>query len=379
MARLVLTAQDFAFGPIGKLLYLAEVLKERKHKLIFVGFGTSLQLAKKFPFDEIHEIDTENPKSTLTLETVIFKSDAVISSMDIPSVIAAKKLKKVSVWVDCLFWFWPNIPEEVFDADLYIRERSLDDSVNEERYGTKIKNLQTVGPIMGRVEKHVRKNQALISFGGAQATYAYQVGRDTNYPFLMTDILSKQVNWTNFERVILATSEKVVKLLKTRFPSSLFDFTTLAHDKFLTEMSQSQILLTTPGLITAQGAFYSETPTIFIPPSNDSQYLQLEELRSLGLASASVGLVDYLPKLDLLHIPGKESTRLVLNQLRLLEKSPDIQTKIGIRINELIQTYNVWLNESVAKNKVYIDSLGGNGASLVTEKIMKLIDSKVSI
>lgn len=376
MKRLVLTAQDFCFGSIGPLLYLADLLKSNQYKLIFVGFGTSLQLAKRFPFDEIHELDTEDPRNTHNLETIISKSDAIISCTDIPSITAAKKFKKISVWVDILFWFWPDIPKELFDVDLYIREWAFDASVNEARFGTKITNLQTVGPIMGTVKKLVRKNQAIISFGGAQATHVYQVGKDTNYPFIMTDILSKQVDWSDFKRVILATSERVIEQLKTRFSNTPFDFITLAHDRFLTEMSQSEVVLITPGLITTQCAFYSETPVISLPPSNDSQYIQLEKLRNLGLAPASVGLSDFFPKLDLLHLPGNESTRLVMEQLRVLEKSPEAQVQIGSCINKLVQTRNSWSKDSVAKGKTYIDFLGGNGASLAVEKIIKLLSTK---
>lgn len=374
MKRLVFTAQDFAFGSIGPLLYLADLLKDKNYALIFVGFGTSLQLAKKFPFHEIYELDTEDPKNMPQLEKIISKSDAVISCTDIPSIVAGKKFKKITVWEDVLFWFWPTIPKELFNVDLYIRERAFDASVNEERYGTKIKNLLTVGPIVGSVKKITRKKQAMISFGGAQATHVYQVGKDTNYPFVMTEILSGQVNWSEFDKVFLTSSEHVIELLKARFPNIPFEFTTLAHDRFIAEMSQSQVILITPGLITAQCAFYSDTPVIFLPPSNDSQYLQLDELRKLGLAQASVHLNDFLPKLNLLHLPGVESTRLVMEQLRMLENSPDTRTKIGSRLNELVQSRDVWSKKSVTKASAYIDSLGGNGAQLAVEEIKKLID-----
>lgn len=374
MKRLVFTAQDFAFGSIGPLLYLADLLKDKNYVLIFVGFGTSLQLAKKFPFHKIYELDTEDPKNTPQLEKIISKSDAVISCTDIPSIVAGKKFKKITVWEDVLFWFWPTISEELFDIDLYVRERAFDASVNEARYGTKIKNLLTVGPIMGSKKKITRKKQAMISFGGAQATHVYQVGKDTNYPFVMTEILSKQVNWSEFDKVFLTSSEHVIELLKARFPNIPFELTTLAHDRFMTEMSQSQVILITPGLITTQCAFYSETPVIFLPPSNDSQYLQLDELRKLSLAPASVHLNDFFPKLNLLHLPGAESTQLVMEQLRMLENSPDIRIKIGSRLNELVQSRDVWSKESVPKAGAYIKSLGGNGAQLVAEEIKKLID-----
>jgi hypothetical protein len=139
-------------------------------------------------------------------------------------------------------------------------------------------------------------------------------------------------------------------------------------------MSQSQISLTTPGLITAQAAFYSQTPTIFIPASNDSQYLQLEQLRDLGLAPASVGLEDFMPRLNLLHIPVQESTRLMLLQLRELEKSPDIQLKIGKRINELVKNRDLWSKGSVDSGKRFIDTLGGNGVQSAADHIIRLLN-----
>lgn len=376
MARLLLTAENYAFGPIGKLLYVADLLKNRGHTLIFAGFGTSLQLAKNFPFDEIHEIDTDNPEFNSALEAVISKSDVLISSMDLSSVIVANHQRKMVVWLDCLFWFWDEIPEAVFGVNLYIKERSLNDAVNDKKYGAKIKNLVSVGPIIGTFKKLARKNQALISLGGGQATHYYKVGEDTNYPFIMADILLKHVDWSSFGKILFATSETIVTELKKRFPAVIFEFTTLAHNKFLEEMSQSQILLTTPGLITAQDAFYSETPIIFIPPSNDSQYLQLEQLRNLGLAPASVGLVDFLQKLNLFHIPVAKSTRLMLLQLRELEQSPEIQLKIGIRINELVKNREPWLKDSVKKGKKFIDSLGGNGTQSAADQIIQLLTSR---
>lgn len=376
MARLLLTAENYAFGPIGKLLYVADLLRNKGHTLIFAGFGTCLQLAKKFPFDEIHEIDTDNSESNSALQIVISQSDALISSMDLSSVIIANRQKKIIVWLDCLFWFWDEIPEAVFGVDLYIKERSLNDAVNDKKYGAKIKNLVSVGPIIGTFKKLARKNQALISLGGGQATHYYKVGEDTNYPFVIADILLKHVDWSSFEKILFATSETIVTELRKRFPATIFDFTTLAHDKFLEKMAQSQILLTTPGLITAQAAFYSDTPTIFIPPSNDSQYLQLEQLRDLDLAPASIGLADFMPKLNLFHIPVEESTKLILLQLRKLEQSPEIQSKIGTRINELIKNRQRWSQNSVNRGKKFIKSLGGNGAQSAANQIIQLLDSR---
>jgi len=300
----------------------------------------------------------------------------LISSMDVPSVIVAKRFKKPVVWIDCLFWFWDNIPEIVFDVDLYIRERSLEDSVNKARFGPKIKNLCSVGPIIGEIKHKRRRSQALISFGGGEAPYWYKVGTDTNYPFVITHVLSSYVDWSHFERALLATNERIVIELEKKFPKTPFKFTTFPHDKFLEEISQSEVILITPGLITAEAAFYSETPTIFLPASNNSQYLQLEEFRRLGLATASVHLADFMSKLNLKGMPIRKSTQVMLQQLREFELSPEVQIKVGTKINELVKDRKKWSGNFVRKGNDFITSLGGNGVEVAANSITQLLKDK---
>lgn len=376
MTKLLLTAENFAFGPIAKLLFVADLLLRYKHYLVFAGFGTSLQLAKNFPFDEIHEIDTDNPDSNKELENIISKMDMVISSMDLNSVIVAKRLKKPVVWIDCLFWFWESIFKPVLDVDLYVREVSMEDSSNEIKFGHKIKNLFNVGPILGKMKKTKRLRQALVSYGGGEATHWYKVGRDTNYPYLLTKILSECVDWSYFDQVIVATGEHIVKELKKKFSDASFKFMCLPHDRFIKELLQSEILLTTAGLVTTELAFEAETPVLFLPSSNNSHYILLDELRERELAPASVDLPDYMNKLELRYKQEAESIAEVMKQLREFEKSKDIQNDVGEKINELLQNRNKWVSDSVIKGKEFMISLGGNGAKTVADKIKQIIKEK---
>lgn len=373
MARLILTAENFAFGPISKLLFVADLFLKRGYHMEFAGFGTSLQLAKHFPFDVIHEIDTDNPDSEEKLEAIIAKADMLISSMDLPSVVVAKRLKIPVVWIDCLFWFWESIFEPTLDVDLYVRELSMEDSANEIVFGPKIKNFFSVGPILGKVKKTGRVRQALIAYGGGEATHWYKIGRDTNYPFLMTNILQEYVDWSQFDHVIIATGEHIVGGLKNKFPNTRFEFTCLPQRKYLHELLRSEILITTAGLVTSESAFQYETPTLFLPSSNDSHYLLLEELREKGLAPASVELSDYLPALHLRGKGEKESIAEVMAQLRELEQSLDIQARMGKRINELVGNRKKWSSGSVIKGKKFIDSLGSNGVIAVANKIEQML------
>lgn len=373
MANLVLTAENFAFGPIGKLLDVVGLLKDQGHKLTFAGFGTSLQLAKKFPFDNICEIDTDNPESSGKLQEIISRADMLISSMDIPSIIVAQRLGKLTTWIDCLFWFWDSIPEPVLNVDLFINERNLNDEVNKNKYANKIKNMFIVGPIIGRMNEGSRKNQVLISYGGGEAPYWFKVGRDTNYPFVMTKILLKSVDWSKFDRIIVATNERIAKELLEKFPNSPFEFTTLAHDVFLKELSSSKVILITPGLVTSELSFESGTPTIFLPASNNSQHLQLDQFIKMGLAPAHAHLPDFMPPLKLSGVTQKESTQMVLKQLKKFEQSAETMDLVGKRIDKLIENQDKWSNEFVSNGRKFIDSLGGNGAFAAAEKIKQLL------
>lgn len=376
MARLILTAENFAFGPVSKLLFVADLLSKKGHRMEFAGFGTSLQLAKHFPFDAIYEIDTDDPSSEKKLKDVIAKADMLISSMDLPSVVIAKQLKVPVVWIDCLFWFWESIFEPVLDVDLYVRELSMEDGANEAEFGPKIKNLFSVCPILGKIEKTKRVNQALIAYGGGEASHWYKVGRDTNYPFLMTSILQNYVDWSQFDRVIVATGEHIIRELKQKFQDICFEFECLPQDKFLHGLLCSEILITTGGLVTTESAFQYEIPIIFLPSSNNSHYILLDELRNKGLAPASVELSDYMPSLNLRGKEEKQSIAEVMEQLRKLEQSQDIQAKIGKKIDEFVRSRKEWSSESTRMGKKFIDFLGGNGSIAVANRIDQMLSER---
>lgn len=374
MARILITAENFAFGPIGKVLVIANLLKKNNHELSFAGFGTSLQLARKFPFKEIHEVDTDEESEKNKIKKIISKYDLLISSMDIPSINIAKEINKPSVWIDCLFWFWDYLPENVLNADLFIKENLFDDQEKGSKHISYVKNLISVGPIIGEFRKKIDRKQILISYGGAEATHSYKIGKDTNYPHIMTKILLKHIDFRSFDRAIIATNENAILDLKKKFSNKFIDFQCLPYDDFIQEIANSEILLSTPGLVTAEIAFEVETPIIFLPASNNSQYMQLDKFRNLYLAPASIHISDYLPRLNLDSEPIEESTQLVLEQLRLLEDSTKLQSKIGNRINYLMDNKEVWGPQAVKAGKEYITERGGNGAQKAIKEINSLIN-----
>ena len=278
--------------------------------------------------------------------------------MDISSVKIAKKNKVPVIWVDCLFWFWNDLPGDILDVDLFIVESSLNNTKNKEKFSNKIKNFKLVGPIIGEVNIKERTKRVLISFGGAEAPYWYKVKKGTGYPYVMTEILSTMVDWSDFDTVTIATNEKISGVLAEEYKESPLNFQCIPYQNFLTELATSELLIVTPGLVTA---------------SNNSQYVQLDKYRDLDLAPASVHLSDYMKKLEIDGIPPHESIQQVMEQLSEFADASDVKKKVGDKINELVQKRLEWSKLSVKNGEKFIDSLGGNGIEEAVKYIEELI------
>lgn len=179
----------------------------------------------------------------------------------------------------------------------------------------------------------------------------------------MTSILADYVDWRGFDRILVTTSERIASSLRAAFPNIGWEFTTLPQESFTRELSQSSLLLTTAGLVTTQAAYISSTPTIFLPASNNAHYMLLDELRDLGLASASVHLADTMERVQIQGRPQSENLPEVLGQLMDLDQSPSLRRLVGERLNELVRTKDIWELASVDAGRAFMSSLEWEGAA----------------
>ena len=118
-ATILVIAENFAFGPVGILLTIAPSLKKKGYRLIFLGYGTAYQLARREAcFDEIHLIDTSSDDFIKKASWLFQKADAVLSVDDRPTIQLAKKLHKPTIWIDMLLYYWDTLPSFLWSADL---------------------------------------------------------------------------------------------------------------------------------------------------------------------------------------------------------------------------------------------------------------------
>lgn len=376
MARIIVVAQNYAFGPIGKLLTVTPYLKKQGHELHFIGDGTAYQLGKKEDFDSILQIDTDSPDFEERMSDTFKNADVLLSCMDMSTVRLAQKVGLPTIWLDTLFWWRHEIPDEILNVDCYIKQNTVDDERNVKKYSSKTKNLKSIGPLvdLSVLKKKQEKNQVLVAFGGMEAKGWYKVGEETNYPFIMKKLL-EQVDFSEYKDVIITGNERVIKLLDSlEKVNNKFVFKTLKHIEFAQELANSRLVIMAPGLETPLEAFSYSIPTIFLPPSNSSNYMQLNSFIKDGVATMKTHLADYYDEIQMVDKGFRERLSLYLNQLHRFENDINAQKDVVKKLNDFVSNKKLQTLQ-VVREKVYIEKLHGNGIKDCIKIINEFIDS----
>lgn len=373
MAKIIVVAENYAFGPIGKLITICKHLSN-EHEIIFIGFGTSYQLGSKERFSKKIKLNTNSINFDKKARDIFESADLLISVMDRSSLALAQKLNKPVIWIDTLFWWWNIVTDSMLSATCYIAQNSLEDKRNLSRYGKLIKKFHKVGPIVDLqfLKKENKKKQILIAFGGMEGWGEYKIGVDSNYPFIITEILLTMVDFKDYDHVLFTGNERIITKLSKKYGNNKFQFKTLKHDDFIKELSSSKISLITPGLETTLESFSYKIPTLFLPASNESQYSQLKYYKQNRVAIMETGLSNYYKKLNFKNKTIKEKKNLCLAQLRFFEYDKSTQIKIGKKINKLINNDSL-IKKQLKQQNIFLKKIGLNGVVSCTKIIEDFI------
>ena len=373
MARIVAAAENFAFGPAGKLMTVVERLAGRGHDVVVAGTGTAYDIASRSPAVQVVELDTDAPDFTDRGADLVGSADLVLSCMDRSTVRLARKLGRPTVWLDTLFWWWDEIPDDLLDVDLYLAQRSVTDRRNAERYAARIPNLVEVGPIVDTRYAGQAAGQLLVAFGGGEAAGWYRIGEETRFPYVMVDAMRDGLDTSGFSRVLVTgNAGAMAELARTR---DGYEFACLGHDDFLRELGRSDALLTVPGLETPLEGWAYRVPTVFLPPSNSSQYVQLDEYVEHGVAAARAHLRDLLPPVELRDRPLREIMVEFLSLLAEFERRPDLTARAVREVSSHLADRAGW-PDLVAVGDRYLDSLGGPGLDAAVAAVEHLLTTR---
>jgi hypothetical protein len=376
MAKIIATAENYAFGPASKLVTVCQHLLDEGHEITFIGEGTAYQLASKLNFHKVYKFDTDS-KEFMDWGVEIFKgADALLSSVDRSSVILAKKVGLPVIWLDMLFWWWDEIPEYLFDIGLYIQQNSVKNERNMKTYKNKIKNMKIVGPIFDTSYKDLMtKKQLLVAFGGIEAAGWYKIGKDSNYPYTFSKLIIEKVDTDKYDKVIFAGNEIIMADLNEKYGNEKFEFKMLPHDQWLKAIAESQDFLINPGLEAPLEAIAYNKPIFFLPPYNSSAYVELDEFRERGIATKenSIHFSDYFPHRSLAGRDLRVIMKEFLTELRRFENSSEILEDCAKRINDYLHMPEQEKNKQIKSEKDFLDGLGESGLETTLQAINEFL------
>ena len=286
--KILCEAVSFGFGPVGKLLAIAELLSVN-FDLDFIGSGCSFDLAKKSDFFcKFFEFDTTSFDSEIPHE-IIDAYDVVISVINPVFGEQVLNRNKKLIVIDSLFYMWRNLHPVWRNCNLLIIQSFHEESERLKR--EQLSNALIVGPIISNSIKSKTNRsdkQLVMNFGGADYPYL----SDSNVlPEFIKSIAIQLASINGFDEKTITIGSRFCRELAC-LEEYGYTIQTFSHHEFLKLLKSAYVLMTVPGLTSTFEAFSLSIPTLFLPPMNYSQLLNLQKLKNNDVADYSINWHD---------------------------------------------------------------------------------------
>lgn len=278
--KLLLNAEPFGFGPTAAIAEFFPHLRAHFETIGYIGSGHSLDLQRDLGYDAIHDIsDLSGETLEAEIKGILPNYDILLSAMDKDIIQQAQNLGLTTYYYDALSWYWPTIPDAVKACDLYMGQNffGVEERLSQE-FNDKIR-AEIVSPIISDKASDKDKRYILINLGGLQNSYwplADVVA------FSKTMIRAIKAHIPVDENLIIASSHAVASHLEIE------GFKSYSRDAMKAILSQTKMAFMTSGLGNIYDAAAYNVPTIWLPPTNDSQGQQLSLLRSRNMADEAL-------------------------------------------------------------------------------------------
>lgn len=258
--KILACAIGFGLGPNGKLCSIINYNKE--YEWYACGDKLDLSIYKENPF-----IDVCWTKNEKNLEEFIKKYNIkyAVDVLDPDLAIFLKKVGVKVIYVDSLPFMWTKADLIPYNVDYYCAQKYPEYKMNPAL--KKVKNFIWINPItMGKI-KEQNKSGIVINFGGLHSPF----GEGEEYFEIVMKTLLPMLSKKD---ITITGGSNVVKLSENLFPE--IPSITYSHGDFLTQVSNAELFITSPGLTTIYETCGMDINTIIIPPQNLSQFYNIE-------------------------------------------------------------------------------------------------------
>jgi len=332
MKRIVIVAAPFGYGPASKALQIADHLSAMA-EITIISKGDAFQFLKKFSHPTVTCLQGTFDE---VFRQVRADSDCYISIGNVPAVevLIAAGLQNKLVFVDSLFpW------RMQFDPPRWLH--SIQACLVEDFPGVSVKlsgihahRVEVVAPL-------IRKPDCIPGLSARNSTITLALGGVTSPLVRWTtvkDTVSKLVSGVitqageNNKKIQIAGSANLQTLV-AELDKDICVMGDVSPAEMIKLISQSELVISTPGLGTIYESIACNVPVLLLPPMNSTGLFQSETYLKHGFSS-TLGPASIRMALSFLTIPAwhQQTLRYIdwfnANQDHLLEELPSLLSAV---------------------------------------------------
>lgn len=359
--RLLLNAEAFGFGPTAAIADCFPFFREYFSTIGFIGSGHTLDLQRPLAYDAIHDVShlsegAGDANADKALNEIFAQYDVFVTALDFAMAEKALRHGLTVCIYDPLTWYWKTIPPVVNEVDLYIAQNFF--GVEERLHSAEFAaaTWQTVAPIVGNQSDRVTdKDLVLVNLGGL-SNPLWTGNEALSYA---RQVLEAALPTLAGQKVVVAANSAISAALAHLGAKNL------SREQMQVVLQQAKYALMTPGLGNIYDAARFNTPTIWLPPANDSQGQQLALLNKSRLVD---GLVDWHQILPISAIDYNAEQGDVLKSVASAVEQAQSSKRAKTQLAKLLRRQIKALPQN-SRLTALVERFGSGGAQQVAELV----------
>lgn len=270
----------FGFGPASHAVTIAGTLRDMDPEIILSGCGdgaaAELMLVSGV-FDTV--VETEPGRLPSSFDAADHDAAVVVGDFERAGHLAG--LSERTVFVDALYWMWPDDPLPQVAAAAYLClefpgvQARLEQSTHSVNVARQIGQILEPGPPSSPDSE--RDRLVVVNLGGAVSPFG------TNYDYLsvLVRIVSDTVREARPDsEVVVTCSTRAAKELQARAAGDQQgSFSSTSPRGVQSMLRRAGLLITLPGMSIVWEALQTRVPTLLLPAANYSQHRQTAAYR----------------------------------------------------------------------------------------------------
>lgn len=351
--KLLLNAESFGFGPTAAIADFFYILRKKFRFLAYIGAKHTIDLQKNLKYDEI--IDSTNYSKDDFLN-VLNKYDLFCTACDIENAKIAISVNMPTIFYDPLLWYWPKKILTIASNPntLYLAQNfhGVSEAISNH---LALNRVQVVPPLVNGsyITNINKKNLILVNLGGLSNPY----WTDADVLCYATSIISAIRTTVNGRMdLIFCVNQKIASFL------NMEDVKNISRNQINKLLYSVKYAIVTPGLSNIYDLASFNIPSLYLPPTNNSQGRQMEMMTESGMIDVTIDWVDLgYPKINYL-LPHSLTLPEISANVRLWNKNLLVKV-FSPKIEHLLQ-----LTDS--KSVELISRFGKGGINVIVEKIL---------